>query len=407
MRVKRKHKGRPLTVSVGLLILIVQLLFEEFRIGYSSHRPYTFSSSPFSFSACLLMKDDNIILPEWLAYHYTFLPLQRLIVAVDPLSVTDPEPILNRYRSLGMDITIWRTDTQNYLRYSKTGKYAEDPQKKPNFNFNLGPDETYSFHLLRQRAFYGACLRTLKEEGRTWTAVVDTDEFINFNYYDKKEGTPSVCHGNSSCIETYQQSIQDGTHFRTKLNVSRTAAEHIEEGLDPLFHTPEKSCIVMPRYVFGSATSGDDIRIPPIFNVSYFHTIRYRHRTSLGQLQPGKSIVDASRYNGSVIKDPHRLYDGSACTGSNAYAHKSEMSFRVHHYVGTWESFRRPGSDAQSLRKFEQRNSMGYSEVDNVASMQKSLWLSEFVLRVGIKRAFDLTQQLRIEAEEEMGKFFD
>jgi len=37
---------------------------------------------PFSFSACLLIKDNNIILPEWLAYHYTVLPLRRLIKQV-------------------------------------------------------------------------------------------------------------------------------------------------------------------------------------------------------------------------------------------------------------------------------------------------------------------------------------
>ena len=41
-----------------------------------------------SWSACLLLKDNNIILPEWLAYHYTVLPLRRLIVAVDPSSKT-------------------------------------------------------------------------------------------------------------------------------------------------------------------------------------------------------------------------------------------------------------------------------------------------------------------------------
>ena len=44
---------------------------------------------PFTFSACLMIKDNNILLPEWLAYHYTVLPLRRLIVGVDTLSHTD------------------------------------------------------------------------------------------------------------------------------------------------------------------------------------------------------------------------------------------------------------------------------------------------------------------------------
>jgi hypothetical protein len=62
----------------------------------------------FNFSACLLIKDDNQILPEWIAYHYTVLPLRHLIVAVDPFSLTSPTPILDKFREIGMDIEVWR-----------------------------------------------------------------------------------------------------------------------------------------------------------------------------------------------------------------------------------------------------------------------------------------------------------
>jgi hypothetical protein len=61
----------------------------------------------FYFSACLLIRDDKRILPEWLAYHYRVMPLRHSIVAVDPHSVTSPEPILDKFRELGMDITVW------------------------------------------------------------------------------------------------------------------------------------------------------------------------------------------------------------------------------------------------------------------------------------------------------------
>ena len=61
---------------------------------------------PFTFSACLLVKDDNQLLPEWLAYHYTTMPLRRLIVGVDPLSLTRAEPIFDKYRELGMEIDV-------------------------------------------------------------------------------------------------------------------------------------------------------------------------------------------------------------------------------------------------------------------------------------------------------------
>ena len=64
-----------------------------------------------TFSGCLLIKDQNDILPEWLTYHWTVLPLRRLIVAVDPLSITDPTPFLDLYKSLGMNITVWKNDS--------------------------------------------------------------------------------------------------------------------------------------------------------------------------------------------------------------------------------------------------------------------------------------------------------
>ena len=57
------------------------------------------------FSACILIMDDNHYLPEWLAYHYTFLPLRRLIVAVDPNSQTSPKPILDQFQDL-INITL-------------------------------------------------------------------------------------------------------------------------------------------------------------------------------------------------------------------------------------------------------------------------------------------------------------
>ena len=51
------------------------------------------SSSYNSFSACMLIKDDNDLLNEWLAYHYHVLNLRYLVVAVDPSSATSPTPI--------------------------------------------------------------------------------------------------------------------------------------------------------------------------------------------------------------------------------------------------------------------------------------------------------------------------
>jgi hypothetical protein len=49
---------------------------------------------------CLLTKEDNDILPEWIAYHYHAVRLRHLIVAVDPSSRESPTSILNRFRNM-------------------------------------------------------------------------------------------------------------------------------------------------------------------------------------------------------------------------------------------------------------------------------------------------------------------
>lgn len=46
----------------------------------------------------------------------------------------------------------------------------------------------------RQCSFYSSCLRTLKEESRrSWTILIDDDEYLNFNHYDDKEEEPGHC----------------------------------------------------------------------------------------------------------------------------------------------------------------------------------------------------------------------
>eukprot|EP00980_Cylindrotheca_fusiformis_P025169 scaffold13207_cov143-Cylindrotheca_fusiformis.AAC.22 len=66
---------------------------------------------PNTTSFCLLIKDDGEILNEWIAYHYHVLNMRQLIVAVDPLSETSPEPILKKWEELfGMSIQVWRDE---------------------------------------------------------------------------------------------------------------------------------------------------------------------------------------------------------------------------------------------------------------------------------------------------------
>ena len=172
----------------------------------------------------------------------------------------------------------------------------------------------------RQKVFVESCLQQLRHERRTWTLLVDIDEYFAFNYYDEGEGEPTWCKKNETCAQEYAKSIDDGSHYRAKLDRSpaATVAEHIAKHVDSQFDTVDKPCIIFSRYLFVSNRESDRNEIQKgldaDFNATLFHTFRYRYRASLWTYQLGKSMVDVSRYNGQGINNIHRPL-GGFCTG--------------------------------------------------------------------------------------------
>mmetsp|Transcript_30704 Transcript_30704/g.50711 ORF Transcript_30704/g.50711 Transcript_30704/m.50711 type:complete len:201 (+) Transcript_30704:120-722(+) len=115
------------------------------------------NDAPFTFAACLLVMDDNKILPEWLAYHYQVLPLRRLILAVDPYSVTSPQPILDAYQKhAGLNVTLWTDADYHYNGTKNWERVVQHPQATPH-------DRNAGF-LWRQHVFYTECAKQLKQE---------------------------------------------------------------------------------------------------------------------------------------------------------------------------------------------------------------------------------------------------
>ena len=90
------------------------------------------------------------------------------------------------------------------------------------------------------------------------------------------------------------------------------------------------------------------------------------------------------------------------------YVSNAAMSFRVHHYIGSWESFRSPGFDKRGRSVFNERNDQHNLVVDNTTSLYTSkdnrTWLSQFANLVGKEKALDLTERIRIREELEVEK---
>ncbi|MEM1008636.1 MAG: hypothetical protein AAGJ35_06485 [Myxococcota bacterium] len=146
-------------------------------------------------AACLLLKDNNVLLPEWIAYHYEMMPLRRIIVGLDPTSKTSPQRVLDEFqRVLGIESTIWEYDDyywpsnhdwDQYYNYThlhnKTGVYKYPPQDR------------IWHHRYRQKVLITRCLQTLHTEGWGWTMVLDPDEYIAFNPLAFHEEFPLHC----------------------------------------------------------------------------------------------------------------------------------------------------------------------------------------------------------------------
>jgi hypothetical protein len=396
-------------------------------------------------SACLLLKNDNEKLAEWLAYHWLVLPLRHLIVAIDPTGTTTPEDILRlwnntlipshdktharRKRKL-MNILIWGdADYDHFI----------DPQDQP-----------LDRHRDRQVHFYRSCMRYHKKKGRTWVALIDSDEYITYNPFVMDEGemegdtetlpeTPDMYKN-----EAYVQMMQ---HLRKQLpsfTVDKTM--HENRGAENLtVHPPPdvrwikptsvvdflndqpysvEPCLLMPRLFFSAVelTQKDHDAIvsqwggvhpfagyESWYNISNFRTMRYVHhqrKTAWANNLFGKVMIDVSRIdNKEFIHDhdtsglvkvhfltPHRPLGWSRVKDGRQYLlcqnprkpYRTSL-LRVNHYLGSLEEYMARPDNRRSLELYKQR-----TRIDMGANYEILPWLQVFIDEVGNATAQEL-----------------
>lgn len=259
-----------------------------------------------SFSACLLTKDDSHFLIEWLAYHYHTLRLKHLIVAVDPNSKTSPSFIFEKWRNHGL-MTIEQVTDVDFFNNSKTNQTGVDA------------------HRYRQKKFYGYCLKKLKDVNRTWTLMIDVDEYLSYNTYT-----------NHNVMTT---DISTPGTFLSFLNDAEIKAPN------ETLHDLQKPCIMMPRLRYGSVESTTqevNRNVPPAFNGTAFQTLRYRkygNPRARKVYGAGKTIIDVSRISKKEMNpsNPHRPV--SKCTRDVFLKPTAKVAFVVRHYLGSLEQF--------------------------------------------------------------------
>jgi len=349
------------------------------------------------FSACLLIKDDNDLLNEWLAYHTHVLDLRYLVVAIDPSSETSPTPIFDRWRNLtDLKIIEW-SDTDfmpsSFLRkgYHIPPKEIDgDAEKSPWHQGHEDPATVIadnlriSNHRFRQKTFLASCLKHMRWHKKTWTMHVDTDEFVVVNPLLRNTTQKNVAMLHIGPVEEKHslwkviKQIYDHDVLRSKANYP---------------------CISMPRLLFGSAEFDNSTitEQTSAFDPFRFETVRWNYHTDYNDTdrnaQP-KVIVDVSQVlpKDEMFKDPFSIHRPSR----KLCRRIDQLNFRqlqrypitVNHYTGSWERYNSKNDTRRSERAYNFKANVSDGFDDWLAP-----WLQGFVESHGEEKAKRLLQE--------------
>jgi len=364
-------------------------------------------------SACLLIKDDNEILDEWIAYHYHVLDLRYLIVAVDPSSETSPSHILQKWEtitaSMGAKLHILQWSDQDFMPRDLLKKgYHYSPRLLPTHanasQWHEGHEDPEQViadniriqtHRFRQVTFLSVCLRHIRDMNRTWTMHIDTDEYIVVN--------PRLRHQRVR-YPTLQipQRPRDASSL---MNVLRKIHEHKRVRKNSNY-----PCISMPRLLFGSVEKdyGHRKTIAEIWNRTVgdvlllnssahppLETLRWKYHTNYTDTdrnaQP-KVLIDVSAVPGNdemFTPKPFSIHRPSKklCRPLRdiVFGAIEKFPLSVQHYLGSRERYFARNDTRRSLRRYESKAAVQAGSDDWIVP-----WWEGFVQRVGRDRAIEL-----------------
>jgi hypothetical protein len=310
------------------------------------------------FSACLLIKDDNDILNEWIAYHYHTLNLRHLEVAIDPSSETSPTKILNKWRDVfGMEIGEWRDDKympdfflnrSYHMVPNLLGKNTSEWNSLSSQN-----TQNWNNHNFRQLEFLRQCMKRLKKRSRTWFMHIDTDEYVVINPLLRKRqqedpfrqlNVPSVL--TSGSLLTF---LQRAKALGVPINYP---------------------CVSLPRVLFGSVEhpttnhheTTKSSSSSSTLDRNRFETLRWKFHAPLTRNFKNnglpKTMMD---WSGIRPKDKERMSDRifsihrpslniCRCQDDVDFEPSESNILSINHYLGSWERF--------SARQDPRRNSL-------------------------------------------------
>ena len=334
-----------------------------------------------TFSACLLIKDDNEILNEWLAYHYHTTNMRHLIVGIDPTSSESPSKILQKWRLLtDMEVLEWTDDM--YM----PDEFLENQRPPPEYMqgasdfdkpLSLATMLEISNHRYRQRVFLAKCMKTMRKKDRSWVMHIDTDEYVVA----------------SKLLRQMKPDYLTIPPMETPGSVLSLLQQAVQKTAQPVSYP----CISMLRVLFGSVESPPEVRnrnVPAGFNATSFDTLRFRHHAlphDMSNHGNPKVILDvsaipAANFPDDIVYSIHRPVE-LFCNKNKDLTFTSfrKQPIAVNHYLGSWERYNARNDKRRSRQVYDAKANASRGKDDGVRK-----WLQGFVDTMGRETAASL-----------------
>lgn len=340
-----------------------------------------------SFGACLMIKEDNSLLYEWLAYHYTVLPLRHVFVGSDEGNKQNPEDVLSRWVTAETGLEYWIVNATEFVnRHPQTGN-----QRKKYANEH---EEAHHLFVHRQRSFITTCVEFMKAQGLRWVTFIDTDEFLVMNRINSNVENLTA----REDVKTNQPSAIDATALNLReslppLHSNTTVMDTIQalrviQDLSP--------CYTMPRLLYGALENvtcpeaADTISLSKSkFNYQEMSTLRFNQHARKGDFSKskyGKVMIDISSLSNTTLsstpRNIHRPYKPECRPG--AVGNFAESIFYLNHYIGSWERY---SSREDSRRNRDEWELRAHITTDSSCHHGVYRWFDRFLDLVGEERA--------------------
>jgi hypothetical protein len=330
------------------------------------------------FGACLMVKNDNELLYEWIAYHYTMLPLRFLVILNDSGSIQDPMQVLQRWNSTRLQYWIWQ-------------------QKEPAI-LEIDSNKAHKLLVARQNTFIRDCSIFLKSQNVTWVTHTDPDEYVLLNRISAEDDDPSI--NKTKPVRQFQNAtLHDILQIRSEINENWTALDLLQHVKYKNLISQSDACQTMTRVRFGALESDscsaflsstrDLIQKQTSIPYRRMYSLRFQLRAGRdnakinkwGKVMMDVSVIPMDRLQ-SDVRNVHRPYKPEC---GEPLLPSAESLFLVAHYIGDWKQHAGVRIDVRRSREgWEEK---AYINERDSCYMKMETWFHRFAEQVGLDKA--------------------